>query len=141
MTDGRHGIQGHSDGTDGRRTVVGRDHELVASSFGALDTGDPLDALSGRSHAAFEAGDDDVVADAALQRGRRALCHETPVVDDAHAVGELVSLLEVLSREENGHPELTVEPAHLLPHPRPANGIETCRRLVEEEHLRVVHES
>ncbi len=62
------------------------------------------------------------------------------MVDDADAVGELVGLLEVLRGEEDGHAEVLVEALHLLPDAGPADGVEPGGRLVEEQHVGVVHE-
>ena len=84
--------------------------------------------------------DDHVAADRSLQRVGCVLGDDAAVVDDADAVRELVRLLEVLRREEDGHAELGVERAHLFPHRGPADRIEAGRRLVEEQHLGVVHE-
>ena len=70
----------------------------------------------------------------------RALGDDLAVVDDADPVGELVGLLEVLRGEEDRHAELLVEPAHLVPHARPAHRVEPGGRLVEEQDVGVVHE-
>ena len=75
-----------------------------------------------------------------LQLVGRALGDDAAVVDDADPVRELVGLLEVLRGEEDRHAELVVEPAHLVPHAGPADGIEAGGRLVEEQDLGVVHE-
>ena len=69
----------------------------------------------------------------------RALAHDAAVVDDRDAPGQLVGLLEVLGGEEDGG-ALGVEPAHLLPEGDAADRIEPGGRLVEEQHLRLVHE-
>ena len=61
-------------------------------------------------------------------------------VDDADAVGELVGLLEVLRGEQDGHAQLVVEPLHLLPHAGAADRVEPGGRLVEEQHVGVVHQ-
>ena len=42
-------------------------------------------------------------ADLGLERAGRALGHDHAVVDDPHAVGQAVGLLEVLGGEEDGH--------------------------------------
>ena len=93
-----------------------------------------------RGGTAVEAGDDDVVAHAALEVAGRALGDQPAVVDDAHTVGELVGLLQVLGRQKDGHVQFAVQAADLFPHPGPADGIQTGRRLVEEQHLGVVDE-
>ena len=51
-----------------------------------------------------------------------------------------VGLLEVLGGEEDGHPELGVQPTHFVPDVGPAVRIETGGRLVEEEDLGAVDE-
>jgi hypothetical protein len=66
--------------------------------------------------------------------------NDATAVDDADATTQQVGLFEVLRREEDRHPELVVEPSHLVPHAGAADGIEPRGRLVEEEDLRVVHQ-
>ena len=105
-----------------------------------MDAAHPLDAFACTGGTAIETGDDDVVADAPLEGVGGALGHQSTVVDDADPVGQLVGLLQVLGRQEDGHVELAVQAPHLLPHAHPAHGVETSRRLVEEQHLGVVHE-
>ena len=79
-------------------------------------------------------------ADLGLQRRRRALGDDPPVVDDPDAVGEHVGLLEVLRREEDGDALLAREPLDLGPERAAALRVEARRRLVEEQHARLVHE-
>ena len=74
-----------------------------------------------------------------LEPGRRPLAHDPAVVDDREPVTQLVRLLQVLGREEDGRAAL-VDPAHLVPDREPARGVEPGRGLVEEQHLRLVHE-
>ena len=57
---------------------------------------------------------------------------DPPVVDDGDRVGQLVGLLEVLGREQQGR-ALADETPDDVPHPQPAARIETGRRLVEEQ--------
>jgi hypothetical protein len=78
-------------------------------------------------------------ADLRLERGRRALGDDPAVGDDPDAVGELVGLLEVLGGEENGR-AVAVERLDLAPDRLPAHRIEAGRRLVEEQHARLVDE-
>ena len=78
-------------------------------------------------------------ADLGLERGRRALGDDVPVVDDADAVGEHVGLLEVLRRQEDGHAVLAREPLDLRPQRAAALRVEAGRRLVEEQDGRAVH--
>jgi hypothetical protein len=63
-----------------------------------------------------------------------------PVVDDPHAVGERVRLLEVLRRQEDGDPVLVREPRNLRPQRCAALQVKAGRRLVEEEDPRLVDE-
>ena len=79
------------------------------------------------------------LADARLERVRRALGDQPAGGDDADAIGELLGLLEVLGREEDGR-ALVVERAHLAPERAAARRVEARRRLVEEQHVRPVHE-
>ena len=75
-------------------------------------------------------------ADLGLERGRRALGDDVPVVDDPDPVGEHVGLLEVLRRQEDGHALLAREPGDLVPERGAALDVEPGRRLVEEEDAR-----
>ena len=78
--------------------------------------------------------------DLRLQRRRRALGDHLAVVDDPDAVGELVGLLEVLRRQEDGR-ALVVQLR--APRPRSRSGWTGSRpggRLVEEQHARLVDE-
>ncbi len=78
--------------------------------------------------------------DLRLQRVRRALGDDPPVVDDPDAVGEHVGLLEVLRGQEDGHALVLGQPPHLLPQRGPALDVEPGGRLVEEEDARAVDE-
>ena len=73
------------------------------------------------------------------QRRRRSLGDELAARDDADAVGELLGLLEVLGGEEHGR-AVVVQRAHLAPQRRAAARVEAGGRLVEEQHVRPVHE-
>jgi hypothetical protein len=133
-------VQRDRDRTDGRRPFVDADGELVVAAVDPDDAVDAVEGSPGRVGVAFDARDDDVGADGALELGGGALGDEPPVVDDADAVGELVGFLEVLRGEEDRHAELVVEPPHLLPHAGAADGIESGGGLVEEQDVGVVHE-
>src|SRR6266545_5634330 len=74
--------------------------------------------------------------DLRLQLGRRAFRDDPAVVDDHHAIGERVGLLQVLGREENRHPVLLSEALHLGPERQAALDVETRRRLIEKENAR-----
>jgi hypothetical protein len=77
------------------------------------------------------------VADAgsALELGGRALDREPAVGEDADTVGEALGLVEVLGREQHGHPVIA-QRADLVPQRLPGDGIEAGGRLVEEDHAR-----
>ena len=74
-----------------------------------------------------------------LEVAGRALAHDQTVVDDREPIAELVGFLQVLRREEDRRPAL-VDAADLVPDRQPAGGVQPGRRLVEEEHLGLVHE-
>ena len=105
-----------------------------------MDAGDVGQGGQRSAGVAIDAGDDDVVPDAALQVCRCALGDEAALVQNADPVRELVGLLEVLGRQEDRHPQLGVESPNLFPHPGPAHRVQPGRWLVEKEDLRVVHQ-
>jgi hypothetical protein len=104
-------VEGHRHRSDRRRTVGRRDDHLLAPRLHAVDTGQPRHRLAGGLGIAVEAGHDHVVPHASLELLRRALGDESPAMDDADPVGQLVGLLQVLGGQEDGHVELPVEPA------------------------------
>ena len=79
-------------------------------------------------------------ADLLLQLRGRALGDDLAVVDDPHAVGQRVGLLEVLRGQEHGHALVVGEPRDLLPQRAAALQVQARRRLVEEQDARAVHE-
>jgi hypothetical protein len=122
------------------------DERLGATVDGELDAraldaravaervGDPR-----REGGVVEADLDDGAAEARLELGRRALGDDASVVDDGEPVGEAIGLLEVLRREQ----ERRAAGDELLddaPQVVAADGVESRRRLVEEQHGRLVHE-
>ena len=74
-----------------------------------------------------------------LQLLRRALGDDRTGIDDRQSVAQLVCLLEVLRRQEDGRPGV-VDAAHLIPDRQPRRGIKARGRLVEEEDLGRVDE-
>src|SRR6266571_7437586 len=131
----RHVAAGEGDRSraDHARTIGRGDDQLIAVRLNAEH---PRHAAERRTRAlsvARDARDDDVGADRALQLLRRALSDDPAAVDDADPVRQLVGFLEVLRRQEDGHPELVVQPADLGPDPRPARRVEPGGRLVQEE--------
>src|SRR5215472_17929537 len=75
---------------------------------------------------------DPVTADHALQVVRRALGDHPAGIHDGDSVRELISLLEILSREQHGGARFG-KGRDDVPHLAPAAGIEPRRRLVKEE--------
>ena len=132
--------QRDGDGSDRLGPARHADHQLVVAGVDGIH----LVELTERSHCrvgiTVDPGDDDVLTDSSLQLDRRAFGHEAAGVDDADPVGQHVGFLEVLRGEEDRHAQLGVEPAYLFPHLDPADRIEARGRLVEEEHLGVVHQ-
>ncbi len=80
------------------------------------------------------------LADLRLERGRRSLGDDLAAVDDPDPVGEAIGLLQVLGRQEDGHPLVVGEALDLLPEGAAALRVEAGRRLVEEEDPRAVDE-
>ena len=78
-------------------------------------------------------------ADLGLQRGGRVGGDDPPAGDDPEPVGELVGLLEVLRREEDGR-AFVAQPADLVPQRQARGRVKAGRRLVEEQHLGLVDE-
>ena len=126
------------------RRVAGRraDADAGRRALGrALDRAEPGERLA-RAARVLGVGHLDVhgrLPHARLQRLRRALGHEVAAVDDPDAVGELLGLLEVLRGEEDGRAVL-VQRAHLAPKRGAAGRVQAGGRLVEEQHVRAVHE-
>ena len=78
---------------------------------------------------------DPLAADLRLELVRGAAGDDLPVVDDRDRVGQLVGLLEVLGRQQEGR-ALADEAADDVPHAEPAARVEPGRRLVEEQEPR-----
>src|SRR5215210_341450 len=89
---------------------------------------DPEDAAA----RTVDADRHDVPGDRLLQIVGRALRHDLSMVDDREAITEHIRLFEVVGGEEDRGPG-RAEGLDLLPHPGPGLGIETGRRLVEEQ--------
>src|SRR5262245_27436333 len=68
-----------------------------------------------------------------------SLPHDDTVVDDGDPIAELVGFLEVLSGEEDRCPAL-IDPPQLVPYGESARRVQASRRLVEEQHVGLVHE-
>ena len=117
------------------RTTTSREFAAERLAVGSERGGEPLAiGLVGRDRVHARQ------PDLGLERGRRALGDDVPVVDDPDPVGEHVGLLEVLRGQEDGDAVLAGEPRDLVPESRAALDVEPGRRLVEEEDPRPVHE-
>src|SRR2546427_1032922 len=79
---------------------------------------------------------EDLAADAVLQLVASAFRNHAAVVDDRDLVRELIRLLEVLSRQQDRRAR-AAQVADDLPDLVATPRIETCGRLVEEEHTRL----
>jgi hypothetical protein len=82
-----------------------------------------------------------IAAELALQLVGAAFGHDPAAIDDRQPRGELIRLLEVVRGEEDRHGLVVGESFDLPPHARARLGVEAGRRLVEEQHLRAVHEA
>src|ERR1700730_18128570 len=89
--------------------------------------------------AAVIAAGDPVVGRARAELARRSDREDTPVLDDRHAVGQLLRLVEVVGREQDRLAEIA-QAAHRLPGAAPRLGVKAGRRLVQEDQLRVADE-
>src|SRR5437763_6441992 len=69
----------------------------------------------------------------------RPLGEDATVLDDRHAVGERLGLLEVVRGEQHGLAEVP-ERAHGVPRRPPRGRVEAGGRLVEEDQLRIGHQ-
>jgi hypothetical protein len=133
-------VEREGDRTQRGRSVARGDHDLVAEVVDLGHAVDRTEDLDSPIVVAIEFGEDDIGADRPLELAGGALGHEAAVVDDADSIGQLIGLLEVLGREEDRHPEVSVQAPDFVPDPQTAGGIEPGRRLVEEQHRRVVHQ-
>ena len=70
----------------------------------------------------------------------QVLFHHASRVRDRDPRRELVRLLEVVRRQQDRQAVLARERTDLVPHPRADLGVEPGRGLVEEQHLRAVHQ-
>ena len=145
---------GDGDRADADLLAVESPHDLGDRAGAVLDVqrepvglgDDPLESgqagerrLGRRDVGALDRYRHDVVTHLGLQLLRRALGDDLAVVDDRQAIAQLVGLLEVLRGEEHGR-AAGVDPAHLVPDRQPRGGVQTGRRLVEEQHIGRVDE-
>ena len=73
------------------------------------------------------------IADSLLECGGVAFSDDRATVDDRDTTGELIGFLEVLGGEED-RGAFVVERPDLLPHGLATRGVESGRRLIEEQH-------
>src|SRR5437868_9919643 len=92
-------------GAEDGRPVECPDRELVAMHVDLVDSRDLAHGVARPFGAVLDPGDDHVRAERALQVGGGALLDQMTLVDDADAVRECVSLLEVLGGEEDRDPD------------------------------------
>nr|WP_259315390.1 hypothetical protein [Capillimicrobium parvum] len=83
---------------------------------------------------------DPVAGELGLQAVGRIVRDDAPMVHDHHALGHRVGLVEVVRRQEHGHPVLGAQAQNVLPEGCPDLRVEARRRLVEEQHRRALHE-
>ncbi len=117
------------------------EHDGAAADGGVGGVGE-LGAQQRAERFEVAVGDDahrGVHADRALQLGRRVEGDDATLVDDRHPVAEEVGLLHVV-RGEQDRLAVDVEVAEDLPQGDPALRVESGGRLVEEQHLRPVHD-
>ena len=73
------------------------------------------------------------------ERGRRALRHDAPLVDDDQPVAELLGLIHVVRRQQQRR-ALLLQPEQPVPQDVPRLRVEPGRRLVEQQDAGVVDE-
>ena len=136
---GAHGDAGRLDGGDGRRddacAVVGAGAHGSALADDLVEQRDPGEAL-GRNGSRCGVGqleDEAVAAQLALELVGSPGCDDASVVDDGEPIGEVVGLVEVVRRQQDGHPLGARHPGDLRPHLGASLRVEAGRRLVEEE--------
>ena len=110
-----------------------------------IDVADPCDIRERRLDLAVrgvlaQLDVDRVALELGLQLLGRSGRHHLAAIEDRQAGGELIGLLQVVGGEQDGQALLVGQALDLLPHFGAHLGVEAGRRLVQEEHLRPVHE-
>src|SRR4051812_32131596 len=151
-------VRASTSGTDGLLALLGGELEVdvLERRAGDRQVAKPLAAgerrarqlvqerrrvvgLAGHHLAVVVAPGHPVARGARAQRGRRALGHDPPLLDDRHAVAQRLRLVEVVRGEQDRLAQV-LQRADDLPRVAPRRGIEARRRLVEEDQLRVADE-
>src|SRR6185503_16861648 len=139
------------DAVEAREHVVGRlaaglgldDDDLCLVAVLDGDRRDAVDLAERLDLAVLDAVhldlDDDAVGHLLLEVARRPLRDDPPARDDGDAVAERVRLEHVVRRQEHGLARL-LQAEDRLPELTRADGVDADRRLVEEDHRRVVQE-
>jgi hypothetical protein len=92
----------------------------------------------GSPAAGFEHDVDRVAVELGLEGLGRAAGDDPAVVDDGEVVGQVVGLLEIVGGQQDREPAVARQRGDLRPELGAGLGIEAGRRLVEEQHARVV---
>src|SRR5262249_3214779 len=79
------------------------------------------------------------LSECGLERGRRVLCQDAPVVDDADAVAAF-DLLDIVRCNDDGKLALAAQAVHVLPQPLARLRVEADCGLVKKENPRWMHE-
>ena len=112
---------------------------VTPSTNGQRSAADPTQPAGNGGEADFEHV---LAGNRRLQLDRRIERLQLAVIDDGDAIAELVGLVHVVRRQEDGQVALGLDLLAASPTPRPArHGIETRRRLVEKEDPRLVHQA
>ena len=137
----RFGVEAVEQGPQGPDTAVARElqGELVVVAGGRVRH---PEGASGRFELARvgEPQADVTAGDEPLELVRSALGDQLPVVEERDPVGELVRLVQVLRRQEDGD-AAGREVADDLPHRAPAARVQAGGRLVEEDDARVADQA
>src|SRR5215207_10284083 len=78
------------------------------------------------------------VADGRLEPFGRVVDDDPPAVHDRDAAAQVLGLLHVMGREEDGRAELFAQPRDVLPDGPARDGVEADRRLVQKQQRRAV---
>ena len=71
---------------------------------------------------------------------RRIELEESPLIHDHNAIAHFKSLVDVMSNEQNGFPEASLNAKKLILQIQAGDGIDRSERLVEQHDIRIEHE-